>query len=1015
MVARHGMSASPEQERYELALRAYAVPVKKKARTEVHPTEWSSELRRETVPEVGPSDWVLVFDSETKTDAAQQLRVGLYQLRHGEQLIEEGSFADLETLTQREQAVLRRFLEADRLPLRSVARFRELIFRVLAKLNGTLVGFNLPYDISRIALAHEAGRGRNAGGFSFALFEDPRARRLQVRHLNQRAAFMHLSSRGVPPRSFRKKGWAIEQHGHIVDAKTAASALLGGSYSLKTLAELLRTEHRKLDAGDEHGGPLTWDYLTYARNDVQVTWECFAKLRDRYAGYGLTTPLSRILSGAGLGKAVLKDMKVRPFRGRQPDFPPDVLGKLMATYHGGRAEVHDRRVVKRVMYLDVHSEYPSVCVLMGLWRFVTAERTETYDATDETRILLSQITLEHLQRPETWRHLAAILEIDARDDILPTRARYSDAGYTIGVQHYTGRRWVTLADAMSSKIRTGRAPRVMSAIGFRPVGVQDGLTTVDLLGDARFRVDPRTTDLYKRLIDVRDELKEHEQAARAAGDAVLADELKAKGRALKELANSSAYGIFLELNVRRYARSRVVLVYGHGDRPFRVNMTQIEEPGRYFDPLIATLVTGAGRLLLMLAEVLGERKGLGWMFCDTDSWCLSKPDDMDEGGFVERAIGVQRWFDPLNPYAKKQPLFKLEDQNFALDKRARPTAEFVPLFGFAVAAKRNVLFNLGSDGRPVLRKVSAHGLGHLLQPYGGQDAPANIPTPRVGLDELECERWQYDLWYRVVVAALEGHSEQVVLDDLPGFARPAATRYAATTPELLRWFTRFNATKAYAGQVRPFGFMIAFQAKADPRLDDELPAVIAPYDKDVERAAAKAFDRRTGGPVPRSRLRTYRQALAQYHLHPEAKFRHADYTDAGTTERRHVSSLLTTYIGKEANELEIQYYLGMEEERSIIYGAPPKEARRLRALARKRIRLHGVRAMARATGVSMALLSMAAGQQRKLSVGVANRVLSARLDGIRDPTSARGEEGPPHADRRTGAMMNPKRGRRANG
>ena len=47
--------------------------------------------------------------------------------------------------------------------------------------------------------------------------------------------------------------------------------------------------------------------------NTQTTWECFAELRDRYAEHRLTqTPLDRIKSEAGIGKAYLKQMMVQP-------------------------------------------------------------------------------------------------------------------------------------------------------------------------------------------------------------------------------------------------------------------------------------------------------------------------------------------------------------------------------------------------------------------------------------------------------------------------------------------------------------------------------------------------------------------------------------------------------------------------------------------------------------------------------------------------------------------------------
>lgn len=75
--------------------------------------------------------------------------------------------------------------------------------------------------------------------------------------------------------------------------------------------------------------------------------KCFAALRDEYASHQLSTPLHRILSEASLGKAYLKDMGVEPFLKRQGDIPRSLIGKVMGTYYGGRAEVRWRRTSNR--------------------------------------------------------------------------------------------------------------------------------------------------------------------------------------------------------------------------------------------------------------------------------------------------------------------------------------------------------------------------------------------------------------------------------------------------------------------------------------------------------------------------------------------------------------------------------------------------------------------------------------------------------------------------------------------
>ena len=81
-------------------------------------------------------------------------------------------------------------------------------------------------------------------------------------------------------------------------------------------------------------------------------------------------------------------------------------------------------------------------------------------------------------------------------------------------------------------------------------------------------------------------------------------------------------------------------------------------------------------------------------------------------------------------------MLKLEDANFSLDG-----ARLEPLYFLAVSAKRYVLFNLDHAGKPVIRKASAHGLGHLMAPYTETDAPATIPPPAVSLAEIGVERW----------------------------------------------------------------------------------------------------------------------------------------------------------------------------------------------------------------------------------------------------------------------------------
>jgi hypothetical protein len=73
-----------------------------------------------------------------------------------------------------------------------------------------------------------------------------------------------------------------------------------------------------------------------------------------------------------------------------------------------------------------------------------------------------------------------------------------------------------------------------------------------------------------------------------------------------------------------------------------------------------------------------------------------------------------------------------------------------------------VLLNFEELGQPIIRKASAHGFGHLIAPYDPEDAPPNVSAPAVPLSEIGVERWQYDLWFQIVRAALDGHPENAV-------------------------------------------------------------------------------------------------------------------------------------------------------------------------------------------------------------------------------------------------------------
>jgi hypothetical protein len=414
-----------------------------------------------------------VFDTETNTDARQNLRFGVYQLWQSTKLEEAGIFFDPDELIAAEQELLREY--SDRRGLKIMTReafVDDVFYGVGYGCRATIVGFNLPFDLSRLAIRHGSARGRTMrGGFTFQLSQNPWRPRVQIKHLSARAALIQFTkprprhdTRGERRRTIARG----PRRGAFIDVKTLAAALLSRSFSLGSLAKFLRTSTQKRST-DEHGGPLTPAYVDYAVDDVQATWDCYTLLLDKLRAHTLTkTRPSAILSEASIGKALLKEIGVRPFCEVQPDFPDWLIGIIMSTYYGGRSEVGFRRVRTQVLYCDFLSMYPTVCTLMGLWRFVIASGMSWADSTAETQAFVDKVSLKDLQKPAAWKALTTLVKLKPNHDVLPVRAKYSGESQTIGLNFLSSRDplWYTLADVIAAKFLTGKTPEIIEAIRF---------------------------------------------------------------------------------------------------------------------------------------------------------------------------------------------------------------------------------------------------------------------------------------------------------------------------------------------------------------------------------------------------------------------------------------------------------------------------------------------------------------------------------------------------------------------
>ena len=230
-----------------------------------------------------------------------------------------GLFYDPAALGAAELEVLKRFASDNGIKLRTVSEFvDEVLYDRAYDLRASIVGFNLPFDISRLAIRHGSARGKAMrGGFTFKLLaisvaagnSSPPSQCAGVADPIHPSAEAAQSSRATETKDCAPRTARIVHR--FEDDRGGFAQPIIQSRVARRLPE---------DADPQSRKRRTWEavdsrnILRYAVQDVQATWECYQALRDRYALHALEeTPIGKILSEASLGKAYLKQMGVRPF------------------------------------------------------------------------------------------------------------------------------------------------------------------------------------------------------------------------------------------------------------------------------------------------------------------------------------------------------------------------------------------------------------------------------------------------------------------------------------------------------------------------------------------------------------------------------------------------------------------------------------------------------------------------------------------------------------------------------
>ena len=553
----------------------------------------------------------------------------------------------------------------------------------------------------------------------------------------------------------------------------------------------------------------------------------------------------------------------------------------MTTFYGGRSEVRIRKNPIQVAYMDVLSMYPTVCTLQDMGKFVICDHVGQEEYTEQTKKILDEIDLERLTDQSLWKELQILCLIEPDDDILPIRSKYGDKHtFNIGLNHLTSETpiWYSIFDVIASKLHTGRSPKILQAIKFKPVGVQAGLTQINILDNIDF--DPTNDDFFRRMIELRKGVKDelNEQLHNGIDDEYT-DQLRSKEHIIKIITNSTSYGIFVQLDSERLSEEKDFDVFGLDQ--FTVSKRKTEKFGQMFNPIIGTFITSASRLILAITERILMDHGEAYAFCDTDSMAVPN----------ERKEEIQDYFRNLNPYSFDAEIFELEKEN-----RNPETGELETLRFFGISSKRYVLFNI-RNGKRIIRKYSLHGLGHILNPFH-----TDI-------------NWQEKVWQDI----LDIHFDP---DRLPEIMEEYRNRYAVSqltisTPDILRRFDDMNQDLPLDQRIKPFNFaLVGTSVLIDEKTGKPIKPIV-PFSRTPWKAPYGPFK-------DFKSERTYQgteywqsmdNVLSEYINHPESKFE----GDKGVLTRKHVMVHRIVYIGKESDKVDETSVLGVGSDGYSVY------------------------------------------------------------------------------------------------
>jgi len=274
-------------------------------------------------------DYALVFDCESRTTADQTLTFGFWrfcELRNAEYVpLEEGIFHDDHGLSAKEFDLLRKHARATqpdtaddgckRMRRYSRSKFTKEGFGMAIQAKALIVGFNLPFDLSRIAMDWNPA---DNGGWTLILkqWRNPKTGRIEpvesfprvvIKALNSKTSLMNSTRPPVSLRKSKGKRARLWPAGRFLDVRTLLWALRNKSYSLKTACKEFGVAG-KLD--HKPSGHVDLDEIEYCRQDVRATLALLNAAKREYDLHPIAPGADGMFSPASLAKSYLEELHI---------------------------------------------------------------------------------------------------------------------------------------------------------------------------------------------------------------------------------------------------------------------------------------------------------------------------------------------------------------------------------------------------------------------------------------------------------------------------------------------------------------------------------------------------------------------------------------------------------------------------------------------------------------------------------------------------------------------------------